>query len=178
MNRIVVVGSGGSGKSTFSGKISNILNIPVYYLDTYFWKPDWKEINRDEWFEINSKLIQEDSWVIDGNFKSTMRTRMERADTIIYLDLPRIQCLLNAFKRYFRYYKKTRPDMADGCFEKIDIEYYRWIWIYRKRFRPVTLKNIEDFGKGKEVFIFKTTDEAELFLDKLKQIKPQEAGQP
>ena len=186
MNRIAVVGSGGAGKSTLSEKLSGILNITVYHLDTYFWKPGWQMSDTTSWNEINDKLVNNENWIIDGNFKSTMANRLEAADIIIFLDIGRLTCLFNAWKRYFKYRKKRRPDLAEGCYEKIDFDYYKWIWGYRKRSRHYTLECIENYGKDKNVIILKTKKEIGIFIEKLRSdslicrndIKCPAGGQP
>lgn len=172
MNKIAVVGSGGAGKSTLSRKLSGILNIPVYHLDIYFWKPGWQMNDSVSWNDINDKLINYENWIIDGNFKSTMAKRLDAADTIIFLDIHRIICLLNAWKRYFQYRKKRRPDLAEGCYEKIDFDYYKWIWGYGKRSRDYTKECIDIYGKNKNLIILRNKKEIEIFIQKLKIDSP------
>jgi adenylate kinase family enzyme len=164
MNRIAIVGSGGAGKSTLSRKLSDILNLPVYHLDLYFWKSGWQETDKETCDKINSDLSGREKWIIDGNFSRTMGLRMEKADTIIFLDIPRLTCLFNAIKRYFKFRKKTRPDLAEGCFEKIDFQYYKWILDYPKLFKPRTLKNIELYGKNKNIVVLKNRKEIKNYL--------------
>lgn len=168
MKRIAVVGSGGAGKSALTTKLSDILNIPVYHLDVYFWKPNWQMIDSLSWNDINDKLINGEYWIIDGNFKSTMAKRLKSADTIIFLDIGRITCLLNAWKRYFKYRNKRRPDLAEGCYEKIDFEYYKWIWDYKNRSRHYTLDCIENSGERKNIFILKSKKEINRFVEMLR----------
>ena len=171
MNRIAVVGSGGAGKSTLSRNLSEILNLPIYHLDNYFWEPGWQMADTNKWLKINNELINEEKWIIDGNFKSTMSNRLEAADTIIFLDIKRIVCLLNAWKRYYKYRNKRRPDLAKGCFEKIDFKYYKWIWGYPKRSRDNTIKCINMFGKEKKIIILKSIKEIKQFVYSLKHLK-------
>jgi adenylate kinase family enzyme len=175
MNKITIVGSGGAGKSTLSVQLSEKLNIPVYHLDLYFWKSGWQEVEKEKCDNVNSELVNKDKWIIDGNFSRTMGLRMDKADTIIFLDIPRFCCLINAIKRYFRYHNKTRPDLAEGCFEKIDFQYYKWILDYPKKFKPRTLKNIEMYGKNKSVIVLKSKKEAANFL---RDTRPPGAWQP
>lgn len=132
MKKIVIVGAGGAGKTHLAVKLSKILNIPLYHLDTYFYKPDWKGKSIEEFVEINTELIKKERWILDGNFKSTMQMRMEACDTIIFMDKSRLVCYYNVLIRLLKYYSKHRPDMAEGCTERFDWDFIKWIWIYPK----------------------------------------------
>ena len=83
MDKVMVVGSSGSGKSTFSRQLSKILKVPVYHLDMYFWKPNWQMMRYDEQIKIHKQLIQNNKWIIDGNDSSLFDERINEADTII-----------------------------------------------------------------------------------------------
>jgi adenylate kinase family enzyme len=123
MKKIIVIGSGGAGKSTFSKQLGNALNIQVIHLDALYWKPNWVKTPRDEWTEIVRNLLERDSWIMDGNFGGTREMRMKACDTVIFLDIPSRVCLYRVLKRFFLNRGKTRPDMADCCNEKIDMEF-------------------------------------------------------
>ncbi|WP_270892700.1 hypothetical protein [Staphylococcus saprophyticus] len=83
MDKVMVVGSSGSGKSTFSRQLSKILKVPVYRLDMYFWKPNWQMMRYDEQIKIHKQLIQNNKWIIDGNASSLFDEKINEADTII-----------------------------------------------------------------------------------------------
>ncbi|MEB6800585.1 P-loop NTPase family protein [Staphylococcus saprophyticus] len=83
MDKVMVVGSSGSGKSTFSRQLSKILKVPVYRLDMYFWKPNWQMMRYDEQIKIHKQLIQNNKWIIDGNDSSLFDEKINEADTII-----------------------------------------------------------------------------------------------
>lgn len=168
MNRVCIVGCGGSGKSTFARKLGDITGTPVYYLDVYFWQAGWIERKHEEWRSILNDLLVKDSWIMDGNFNNTQDIRFARADTIIFLDLPRYKCMFNAVKRVFIYRKKKRIDMADGCYERFDFEFYRWIWLYKKKHGSKTLERIEKLRNEKKIFILKNYKEMDNFLEKIK----------
>lgn len=115
MNKIAVIGSGGSGKSTFSRKLGNILNLPVYHLDTMYWNPGWIETPKDKWESVVRELADNDQWIIDGNYRSTMDIRLNSADTIIFLNMSTLLCTYRIIKRRFMFKGKKRPDMTEGC---------------------------------------------------------------
>lgn len=128
MKRIMVVGvSAGVGKSTFARKIGDKLDLPVHHLDRYHWKPGWIEADKEEFREALEKVVVEDAWVIEGNYSSTFDLRLSRADTIIYLELPLRVCLYRVLKRWLTNLGKTRPDMTEGCPERMEWEFLKFI---------------------------------------------------
>src|SRR5215211_7294532 len=136
MKRILVIGSGGAGKSTVSTKLGQLLNLEVHHLDKFYWRPGWVETPPEEWRETVTELIGRDSWIIDGNYSGTLELRIQKCDTIVFLDLPRLLCLWRIVKRNFRYRNGGRPDIAAGCPEKLDAEFVSWVWNYATRSRP------------------------------------------
>ncbi|AKG36157.1 DNA topology modulation protein [Paenibacillus durus] len=168
MNRILVIGSSGSGKSTLSQKLIKILNIPVIHLDAYFWNANWVPTPNDEWDQIVEKFTNEDQWIIDGNYSRTMDIRIKKADLIIFLDMPRLLCMYRIIKRRIKYHKKARPDMNEGCPEKLDWEFVKWVWNYRKRSRMNTIKKLEHIRENQQVIIVKTRRQVEEWIESLK----------
>src|SRR5687767_15631826 len=92
MKRVLVVGSGGAGKSTFSRRLGERLGLEVIHLDTEFWRPGWTRTPRDQWRRKVEELCRRESWVMDGNFSGTFEHRLGACDTVIFLDLPRWVC--------------------------------------------------------------------------------------
>src|SRR5262245_53158006 len=118
MNRILIIGSGGSGKSTLAKDLGEATGIEVIHLDKLHWKPGWVGPDKAEWHETVRCALEKESWIMDGNFGGTMEMRMAVADTVIFLDLPRMVCIRRALKRFIRYRGTNRPDMTKGCNEK------------------------------------------------------------
>jgi adenylate kinase family enzyme len=170
MKRVCVVGCEGSGKSTFAQRLSEVTGLPVLYLDVYFWQPGWVETKTDEWRFIVNDLIKKDCWIMDGNFNGTQDIRFARADTIIFLDLPRYRCMINAIKRVFIYRKKRRKDMAEGCYEGFDFSFYKWIWSYKKKHGKIVKGRLNRLKGEKEVVVLKNYEEMDKYLE---NIKPQ-----
>ena len=142
MKKIILIGSGGAGKSTLARKLGEKLHLEGYHLDTRLWKPNWVGVSRDEQKVIQQALVEKEKWIIDGNYGGTMDIRLQAADTIIFMDLPRTICVYRAFKRMVTYRNKTRPDMAEGCEERVDLKFLKWIWDYPKTKRPESSKNL------------------------------------
>ncbi len=167
MKKIVLIGSGGSGKSTLARQLGEKLEVNVYHLDSLFWKPNWVGVPKDEQSKIQNDLVKEKEWIIDGNYGGTMDIRLNAADTIIFLDIHRTICIYRAFKRMLQYRNKIRPDMGEGCEERFDLDFFKWIWEYPKTKRPGILKMLERLSKDKKVLIIKSPKEVQEFLDKV-----------
>ena len=170
MKRILIIGSGGAGKSTFSKQLSKVLGLPIIHLDVHFWLPGWEMTESEKWHKKVDDLISQDSWVMDGNFNSTLDKRFKRADTIFYFDFSRIRCLYNAFKRMIhgRYFFKKRSDMAEGCRERFDLGFYKWIWNFNKNHREEYYKMLDDLKEDKKVYIIRSYKEKRRVLEEIK----------
>ena len=171
MQRISIVGSGGAGKSTFAKQVGAILNLPVIHLDSLFWQPGWVETPEERWREVIQQIVQRDTWVIDGNYGSTLDIRFAATDTIIFLDYPRLLCLYRVLKRRVQYTGRTRPDMAEGCPEKIDLAFLRWIWNYPRTGRVQVLNAIEQYRESKTIVQLHSPHETQRFLSALVRAK-------
>lgn len=165
MKKIILIGSGGSGKSALARKLGGKLTIDVYHLDSLFWKPNWVGVPKDEQRKIQQDIVEKDEWIIDGNYGGTMDIRINAADTIIFLDIHRTICVYRACKRMLQYRNKTRPDMGEGCEERFDLDFLRWVWVYPKTKRPEILKKLNQFTNKKNIIVLKTPKEIKYFLD-------------
>lgn len=140
-----MIGCGGSGKSTLARTLSRDLCLPLVHLDYEYWGAGWAEPPKDAWAERVRKLCAADAWVMDGNYSGTLDIRLERADTAIFLDLPTASCLLGIVRRFLRWRGRTRPDMPEGCPDKIDVEFVRYVLRYRRTRRPTMLARLARF---------------------------------
>ncbi|WP_076757563.1 DNA topology modulation protein [Edaphobacillus lindanitolerans] len=167
MERIMLIGSGGAGKSTLARELGKRLNIQVHHLDALLWKPGWTLTTRDEQREIQRGLCGRDRWIVDGNYGATMDERIRAADTVIFLDMSRTVCLYRILKRRIRYHGRTRPDMQRDCPERLDLEFAKWVWNYPKEKRPGVQAMLDGLGPDKQVFILKNRKAVRAFLDRL-----------
>jgi adenylate kinase family enzyme len=163
MKRVVVIGSGGAGKSTFSQKLGDATGLEVIHLDSLYWKPNWQKTPKDEWERTVAELCGRESWIMDGNFGGTRELRIIASDTVIFLDIPRYVCLYRVIKRAIRYRGRTRPDMATGCNEKFDLEFLSWIWNYPNRGGKRVCEEMEKFPE-KRFVVLRSSRGAEDFL--------------
>ena len=122
-----MIGSGGAGKSTVARQLGKLLNIEVFHLDALYWKPGWVETPRGEWRKKIEELLVRDSWIIDGNYSNTLELRLKECDTVIFLDIGSATCLWRVVKRWITYRGSRRPDMAEGCREKLELEFILWV---------------------------------------------------
>jgi adenylate kinase family enzyme len=114
--RVIVTGLAGSGKSTFSLALAARTGLPVIHLDLHFWKPGWVAPSQTEWREKQRRVLAGNAWIVDGNYHQTLDLRLERADTVVFLDLPWWLCAGRAFLRGFR----MPGELPEGC------EYSAW----------------------------------------------------
>lgn len=165
--RILVLGPSGSGKSTVCTKIGRILGIPSIHLDMHYWKPDWTETPKEEWQGKVSSLTAGTSWVMDGNYTSTLKMRTDAADTLIFLDMTRRQSYYRVISRYLKHRGSTRPDLGEDCPEKIDLDFLRWIWDYPRTRKPRILEFLNSLRGTKNVYILRNQGEIDQFLETL-----------
>jgi adenylate kinase family enzyme len=164
MKRILVIGSGGAGKSTVAARLGQLLKLEVIHLDKFYWRAGWVEPSKEEWLQTVTALTNRESWIIDGNYGGTLELRMHRCDTIIFLDLSRFLCVWRIVKRNLRYRRGGRPDMAEGCPEKLDLEFVSWIWNYSRRSRPKVVELIRTHAGDKRVIWLRSKADVERFL--------------
>ncbi len=165
MKRILVIGSSGAGKSTFSRCLQEATGLKLIHLDRLYWKPNWVEpTNKIEWRKNLAEVLKGNEWIIDGNYSSTMEMRLEACDSAIFLDLPHYICAWRVFKRVIIYRKGGRPDMAEGCDEKFDWEFIKWTWNYPKRSKPKVEELLKRFENEKTIIRLKSQAEIENFL--------------
>ncbi|NQT35164.1 AAA family ATPase [bacterium] len=169
MKRIAVIGPSCSGKSTLARRIGAELGIEVIHLDQLYWRPGWVATPEDEWRRIQEELTQRSSWVIDGNYGMSLDIRLEAADTVIFLDFPRLVSLWRMVKRLVGNYGKTRSDLGVGCRERIDLDFIKWIWDWPNRGRLHVQKMLHIFGDALTVFTFRRSREVRWFLTDLSQ---------
>ncbi|MEM9666309.1 MAG: DNA topology modulation protein [Bacteroidota bacterium] len=165
MQRILVIGSGGAGKSTLARQLGRRLGLPVIHLDQHYWQPGWVETPRAVWQERVRQLIQRERWVMDGNYSGTMEMRLAAADTIVFLDTPRWRCLWQATRRYLRFRGRSRPDMSPGCPERLPLAFLWWIWRYPRARRPGLLARLQAVEPSQRVVVVRSTREARRFLN-------------
>jgi len=161
--RIIIIGSAGSGKSTLAISLQEKLQIPLIHLDKYYWQSGWIVRQASEWEQMQKGFIEGDEWIIDGNYGKSLEMRMNASTHIIFLDLNRFVCLLSIIKRRIQNHGKTRIDMQEGCTEKIDWEFIKWVWNFPKRSRP-NIVSLLNAHQDKKIITIKSRKETKKFL--------------
>lgn len=133
--RILLVGSGGAGKSTLARELARRTGLPVVHLDQRFWRPGWVETPADEWRAEIAALVAEPAWIMDGNYGGTLDLRIPAADLIVFLDLPRRITIPRVLRRWLRYRGRNRPDLGAGCPERMDPGFVAWLWNFPRASR-------------------------------------------
>lgn len=165
--KIAILGYSGSGKSTTAQKLSIHYNIEVLHLDTVQFLPNWVERDDEEKRLIVKNFMDtHDQWIIEGNYsKLFQERRLSEADIIIILLFNRWQALVRVIKRYFKYRGRSREDMADGCNEKLDKEFIRWVLFDgRSSTKREHYKRIFDLNKSKTIIINNQTQLDEFMI--------------
>lgn len=127
MQRVMIIGPCGAGKSTVSHVLAAKLDLPLVHMDQLNWQPGWIDAGNERLRTLLAVEVAKDNWLIEGNYGSTMAMRLKRADTVVYLDYPLPLCLWRLMKRIVASYGRTRPDMAEGCPERFDAEFLAYV---------------------------------------------------
>jgi adenylate kinase family enzyme len=164
MRRVLVIGSGGSGKSTFARQLAERTGLPLVHLDELYWRPGWQAPPDAEWDQTVATLIEGEAWLMDGNYGRTLAMRLAACDTAIFLDRSRWLCVWRIIARWLRYRGVQRPEMASGCPERLTWEFVWWVWAYPTRQRPGILRALAGIADRKRVVILRTGREVTGFL--------------
>lgn len=159
MLKIIIIGSPGSGKSTFARKLSNAAGIPLYYLDMLWHKPDGTNISRETFDAKLNEIIQKDTWIIDGNYQRTLETRLKECDTVFLLDFPLEVCLSGAKSRI----GKKREDLP-WIESEFDEQFRQWIIDFPQKQLPEIYDLLKKYQEEKDIVIFRTRKELDDYL--------------
>jgi adenylate kinase family enzyme len=102
MQRINVVGTSGSGKTTVARRTAEALGFPHVELDELHWGPNWEEPPVDVFREHVSEATRENLWVVDGNYSKVRDIVWGRADTVVWLDYSFTRVFLRLLWRTLR----------------------------------------------------------------------------
>lgn len=149
MKRVVILGRGGSGKSTLAARLAVITGLPVIELDKHFWRPGLEATPPDQWAAVQRDLVRGEAWIMDGDLGpyDVLDVRLQTADTVILLDFSLWRCTWRAFRR-----SRERAD------------FWRWVWSYRRRSRPVLLAAINTHAGTAKVHVLRNPRALKRFL--------------
>lgn len=159
MEKVIVIGCPGSGKSTFARMLRDATNLPLYYLDMIWHKPDKTNISTEEFDERLKEIIRKEQWIIDGNYLRTLELRLKQCDTVFFLDFPLEVCLSGVESRI----GKKREDMP-WVETEFDNDFKQWIHDFSKDQLPEINTLLEKYRTDKNIVIFKTRNEMEQYV--------------
>lgn len=171
--RVLVIGCGGAGKSTLAVELGKASGLPVVHLDRLYWQPGWVPRSHEEFDGLLADELNKPQWILDGNFKRTLPARLEKCDAVLLLDYPRAVCAAGVISRCLRYAGRTRESMGDGCPERLDPEFIRWVWNFRKNTLPYVYSCIEQRSLQEaplQVFVLKNRSHARRWLRAVRRL--------
>lgn len=165
VRRIMVIGCSGSGKSTLAQALGRHLEIPYISMDRdFFWLAGWKMRPRDEIGRMMDEAVRQPAWIIDGTSPRTMPARLSRAGIVLWTRPPRRVSLAGIVKRRFRYAGRSRPDMAEGCPERLNFEFLHYVWTFEQRQAPRIEEKIVQIRSDIPVCVLKSYAENDELL--------------
>ena len=162
MQKVIVIGCPGSGKTTFAEKLQKKLDLPLYHLDAIWHKPDKTHIPREEFDAHMAEILATDAWIIDGNYSRTLECRIAACDTVFLFDLPVEVCLEGVISRI----GKKRNEMP-WIETELDAEFKAQIEAFPQKELPLTYALLEKYKNDKTVLIFQSRAQADAFLTEI-----------
>lgn len=166
MQRILIIGNAGSGKTTFAKQLAKKLGLPLLHLDMIFWCGNWKHISQEEFDTLLQAELEKPQWIIDGNFNRTLPHRLQYCDYVFFFDLPAAVCLWGVIRRVLENYGKTRSDMGGNCPEYFDTEKWelcRHVLAFNKEHRKKYYQLLENAPHA-QVTVFRSRKQVNTFL--------------
>ena len=162
MEKVIIIGCPGSGKSTFGRELTRVTGLPLYHLDMMYWNEDRTTVTRENFIEKLQAVMSKKEWILDGNYESTMEMRFKECDTVFFLDYPTDLCIKGIEERK----GKPRSDMPWIEDDTTDDEFISFIKNYNTESRIKVIALIKKYP-DKEVFIFNSREESNRFIKAL-----------
>ncbi|WP_216893422.1 hypothetical protein [Nocardia alni] len=164
MDRIAILGCGGSGKTVVANQLAALLDLPLTHLDAVYYDQQWNPLPQDEFAALQRQLVAPQRWLLEGNYAGTLPIRLEAADTVIFLDLPGITCLAGILQRRLRY---QGGQHTNGVYDRITWNFVKYIWGYRKSMRPKVQQLIAEHGAHVQLITLSSRRQTNRFLKTL-----------
>ncbi|NVK35915.1 MAG: DNA topology modulation protein FlaR [Rhodobacteraceae bacterium] len=172
MKRVMIVGGAGSGKSTLARRLGKRTGLPVYHMDHVHWKPNWVERSKAEKRDLCERVHALDQWIFEGNASDSYAERAERADTLIWLDLPVHIRMWRVINRCWKYHGKNRADLPKGCTERFNLsflKFLKFVWATRHSTREKVLKIYQNPPHRMDVYRFTSQETLNRFMQRFQE---------
>lgn len=165
MEKILIIGIPGSGKSTFANKLGKALNRDVIHLDKFYRMSGWlTAYSKSEWMEVVKNLVSKEKWIMEGNYHNTLDIRLSASDIVVFLNFNKLLCLYRIFARCYKKDHLLGIDKADGDKNRISWDLIKKVILYP---RKEILEKLEKYKNTKKVFIAKDSKESNELLEKM-----------
>ena len=164
MQRILIVGCPGAGKTTLARRMAKKLNLPLIHLDKLFWTDGWVPRDQRQFDSLISAELCKPSWIIDGNYLRTLPKRLESCDTVVFLDVPRRVCFWGIVERVICNYGKSRQDMGDRCPERFDTAFLKYVWNFPREPRAKLYQCLNAAPPSVTVVVLRSRKQANRFV--------------
>lgn len=155
--RVLIIGCSGSGKSTLAQMLSVRFALPYVSMDRdVFWMPGWVQRPRAEALAAVVQAVEQPRWIMDGTSPGTLPLRLPRTDLVLWMRPPRRVSLYGVVTRWLKYRGRTRPEMAEGCPERLSAEFLRYIWNFEKTESPEIEQKLADYGPDVPLLIVRS----------------------
>jgi adenylate kinase family enzyme len=168
VQRVLVLGPGGAGKSVLSRELAGVTGLPLVHLDREFWAPGWVKPADDAWRQRIDELLAGDSWIVDGTHVDTLDYRLSRADGVVLLDYSRWLAVRGVTQRLLTAAGRRRADLAPGCRNRLDRDYASWVWRYHRETRPQVSAALERHADHVETITLRNRRHAQRWLRSLR----------
>jgi adenylate kinase family enzyme len=169
IDRVAIIGCGGSGKTVLAGQLANHLGLTVTNLDARYYDDGWNPTPPERFAALQRELVTADRWIIEGNYASTLPIRLARADTVIFLDLPARTCLWGIAQRRWRY---RGGQHTDGVYDRITWSFIKYVIGYRRSMRPRVTALLAEHGQHARYIRLTSRRQANRFLHQLETGTP------
>ncbi|EAF4306685.1 ATP-binding cassette domain-containing protein, partial [Listeria monocytogenes] len=132
--KVLIIGPNGAGKSTFATELGKHYDFEVCHLDKLFWQENWNAVAKADFEDkVDNIMSSKKKYIIDGDYFFNLEKRLEHADLVIWIKIPLFLCVANIIKRRFKYMTNVRPDVTEGCDEKLNLSFLLYALKYNKR---------------------------------------------
>lgn len=166
MERVVVTGPAGAGKSELARRLGDRLGLPVLHLDTLFWKPGWEPTPQEEWEALQRRELAAEAWIADAQYDDVLPDWVRVADAVVLVEASPVRCLWRLGRR--RLNRAGSAGMPSGtqpgAVHRALLKFLRNQWVYRRRVRRELLAELSRARNGRRVFLVRRDAEAAAFL--------------